>query len=135
MTDADTSLAVLRKMVIAFRDERDWKQYHTPKDLALAITVEAGELAEAFLWKAAAEVSDALGSEDYRTRIADEMADVLIYLLCMAEATDIDLSEAVTAKVRKNEVKYPVHLARGSARKYTELHGGRSESVAADHVE
>jgi dCTP diphosphatase len=121
MTDSDTTVATLRDRAVVFRDERDWMQFHLPKDLALAVTVEAGELGELFLWKLPDEVTNGLASPEFRTRLADEMADVLIFLLYLAEATGVDLSEAVDAKIRKNGAKYPVERSRGSAAKYTEL--------------
>ena len=121
MTDYDTTLAALRARALAFRDARDWGQFHLPKDLALGIAVEAGELGELFLWKTPAAVTAALDNEAFRAALADEAADVLLYLLYLSEATGIDLAEAVTAKLIRNEARYPVERARGSARKYTEL--------------
>lgn len=115
------SIRELQQAVIAFRDERDWAQFHLPKDLALGLSVEAGELAELFLWKSKAEVETALQEQKFRTRLADEMADVLVFLLYLAGASNIDLGAAVQNKVKKNAEKYPVEKARGSAAKYTEL--------------
>jgi dCTP diphosphatase len=118
MTD---SIAALQKAVIAFRDQRDWKQFHLPKDLALGLSVEAGELAELFLWKTKAEIETALQEQKFRGRLADELADVLVFLLYLAESSGIQLGEAVLAKMEKNGQKYPVEKARGSSTKYTEL--------------
>ncbi len=115
------SLSKLQEAVIAFRDERDWEQFHLPKDLALGLSIEAGELAELFLWKTQAEVETALQEPKFKGRLADELADVLVFLLYLAESSSIDLGDAVIAKMAKNAEKYPVHKARGSATKYTDL--------------
>lgn len=96
-----------------FRDERDWKQFHNPKDLALALSVEASELLEVFLWKKP-EAADA-------TKVKEELADVLAYALLIADAYDFDVQEIVLEKIALNEKKYPVSLAKGRADKYNEL--------------
>ena len=121
MTDVDTTVAALRDRAVAFRDERDWRQFHTPKDLTLAIAAEAGELAEVFLWKTPEEVEEALADPEQREHLSEEMADVLLYLLCLADVTGVDLSQAVEAKLAVNAARYPVERSRGSARKYTDL--------------
>lgn len=114
-------LAHLTSRILAFRDARNWRPFHTPKDLALALNVEAGELAELFLWKTEAEATAMAEDPARRTAIADELADVTIYALLLAHHYGIDLGEAVVAKLEKNELKYPVERARGNARKYTEF--------------
>ncbi len=119
--DHDTTLEALRRAVIAFRDERDWEQFHRPKDLALALLVEAGELGELLLWRTDEELRAALAEPELRERLADELADVQAFIFYLAEAVGLDLSSAVRAKLVKNALKYPVEKARGSARKYTEL--------------
>jgi dCTP diphosphatase len=111
----------LVRAVLAFRDERDWRQFHNPKDLAISITLEAAELLEHFQWKTAAEVESFLTIEENRRRLGEEMADVLILLVSLADAVGLDLLEAARAKLRMNAAKYPVERARGSARKYDEL--------------
>lgn len=121
MTDVDTTVAALRDRAVAFRDERDWRQFHTPKDLTLAIAAEAGELAEVFLWKTPEEVEAALAHPAQREHLSEEMADVLLYLLCLADVAGVDLSQAVEAKLAINAARYPVERSRGSARKYTDL--------------
>ena len=96
-----------------FRDERDWKQFHNPKDLALALSIESGELLEAFLWKS---------SEDADIeKVKEELADVFAFAFLMADAYDFDVKQIVMEKIGKNEEKYPVEKAKGTARKYTEL--------------
>lgn len=112
---------LLRRAVIAFRDERDWAQFHNPKDLAMGLSIEAAELAELFLWKRPAEAEDALADPAFRSRLADELADVQVYLLYLADAAGLSLPAAVRDKMRKNAEKYPVDRAKGSAAKYTEL--------------
>jgi dCTP diphosphatase len=108
----------LVEAVLAFRDERDWRQFHTPKDLAISICLEAAELLEHFQWKGPAEVAASLQSEAQRLRVADEMADVLILLISMADVVGIDLVEAAKRKLAENARKYPVDRAKGNARKY-----------------
>ena len=117
---SDTFEAIQAEAVL-FRDDRDWAQFHLPKDLALGLGIEAGELGELFLWKTADEVRRALEDDVFRSRLAEEMADVQMFLLYLAEASGISLPEAVRAKLKVNAEKYPVEKARGTARKYTEL--------------
>ena len=96
-----------------FTEERDWAQFHNAKDLALAISIEASELNECFLWKSADE-----GNGD---KIKDELADILIYALLFADKYNFDLNEIISQKLDKNEKKYPVDKAKGNAKKYTDL--------------
>lgn len=107
-------LEELIREIIGFRDERDWAQFHTPRNLAMALSVEAGELLERFLWTQNEEETDEDG-------IAEEVADVLIYALLICHGQGIDPGEAIRAKLQKNEQKYPVELARGKAVKYDRL--------------
>lgn len=111
----------LVKAVLAFRDERDWKQFHNPKDLAISITLEAAELLEQFQWKTAGEVETFLAAEENRRRLGAEMADILILLVSLADAAGLDLLEAARVKLRENAAKYPVERVKGSAKKYDEL--------------
>lgn len=117
MTDSISSLS---KKVINFRDERDWKQFHTPKDLAISISIEAAELLECFQWKNDKAVSDYLSSEK-SLDVNEEMADVLIYLIGLADVLGIDLIKAANDKLNRNASKYPAEKAKGNAKKYTEL--------------
>ena len=121
---ATVTLADLVAAVCRFRDERDWSQFHTPKNLAAATAIEAAELQERFLWKTDAEVDRDLADAAKRAGVADEIADVVMFAMLLADRLGIDLAEAITAKLAANEQKYPVNLARGNARKYTELRGG-----------
>ncbi|MBM3390399.1 MAG: nucleotide pyrophosphohydrolase [Betaproteobacteria bacterium] len=110
----------LRDRLRAFAREREWDRYHTPKNLAMALIVEAAELAEHFQWLTAEE-SQSLRHGDKREDIRDELADVLIYLIELADTLDIDLAAAARDKIGKNALKYPVDKARGNAKKYDEL--------------
>lgn len=103
--------------VLQFRDDRNWRQFHTPKDLAISMNLEAAELLEIFQWSG----SDVDCSEAQLTKLRDELADVLSYCILMADVCGLDLDEIMNEKVTKNEAKYPVEKARGSAAKYTEL--------------
>ncbi len=111
----------LVKAVLAFRDQRDWRQFHNPKDLAISITLEAAELLEHFQWKTPAEVEGFLADPQNRRQVGEEMADVLILLVSMADAIGLDLVKAAWAKLEANARKYPVERAKGTAKKYDQL--------------
>lgn len=117
MGDAAT-LEELGETVAAFVARREWEAFHNPKDLALALSVEAAELLEIFRWKGREEVGAALPA--LREAIADELADVLIYALSMANAASIDLTEAVQGKLNRNEARFPVEEYRGRAEREDE---------------
>ena len=102
--------------VLKFRDDRDWRQFHTPKDLAISLSLEAAELLELFQWSGAD-----LECPGNRDKLREELADVLSYCILMADVCGLDLDEIMNEKVAKNEAKYPVEKAWGSAAKYTEL--------------
>ena len=102
-----------------FRDERDWKQFHNHKDMALSLVLEAAEVLEHFQWKSTQEVDQ--HAEDCKTEIADELADVAIYSFELADNLGINLSQAIENKIKKNALKYPVEKAKGSIKKYTRL--------------
>jgi NTP pyrophosphatase (non-canonical NTP hydrolase) len=108
-----TQLQQLTDLLIKFRDARDWKQFHNPKDLALAISIESSELLEAFLWKPAESVPV--------EKVKEEIADVFAYLVMLADHYNLDLEQVVREKVQQNEVKYPVDKAKGKSNKYNEL--------------
>jgi NTP pyrophosphatase (non-canonical NTP hydrolase) len=118
--DESTTLGELKDMARRFTDERDWEQFHHPKDLAMGICLEAGELMEPFLWKNL-DVDEIRADEGLMEKVREELADVLILSLCMANTLGIDVSDAVRGKMALNEKKYPVDKARGRADKYTEL--------------
>lgn len=113
------TIAELTTRVLKHRDERDWAQFHTPKELAISLTVEAGELLALMQWKSGAELTDYL--EQKREALRDELADVLHSLLLLANDLQVDLSEALEQKLIKDAAKYPIEKARGQARKYDEL--------------
>ena len=112
-------LKTLAEKVIAFRDERDWKQFHNPKDVALSLMLEAAEVIELFQWQEGESVHAT--AEKKKAELAEELADVLYYTLLMAHDLQIDLASALIAKLKKNAEKYPADKARGSNKKYTEL--------------
>ena len=105
-----------------FRDARDWSQFHTPKNLAAAIAIEAAELQERFLWKTDKEIERDLKDDAKRDAVVEEVADVFLLTLLLADRLEIDVGKAIADKLAANKQKYPVALARGNARKYSELH-------------
>lgn len=113
----------LLKKILAFRDARDWEQFHTPRNLAAALAIEAAELQEVMLWKTEDEVRELLDSPKI-TRLEEELGDVLIFALLLADAIGVDPAEAVRRKLQENAAKYPEDQARGRADKYTELQDG-----------
>lgn len=113
--------ADLTERLIAFRDARDWKQFHGLKNLLLSLNLEASELLELAQWKRDDEMEALIGDAAFSEKLADESADVFLYLLLIAEHAGIDLIAAAEAKIAKNEAKYPVEKSRGNATKYTEL--------------
>lgn len=115
----EETLAALKRLVADFRDERDWKQFHNPKDLALALSIEASELLEHFLWISSEHSSEVV--EENRQAVEEEMADVFAFLLALADATGTDLGRALKRKMEKNRLKYPVEKSQGVATKYDRL--------------
>jgi len=111
-----TSLEQLQQRLHDFARERDWEQFHSPKNLSMALTVEAGELQEIFQWLTE-DQSKSL-DDDQRNHVAEEMADVLLYLCRLADVLDIDLLHSATDKLEKNARKYPADEVRGSAEKH-----------------
>jgi len=103
----------ITEKLIAFRDERDWAQFHNPKDLAVALNIEAGELLEAFLWKNSIDAD--------KEKVKEELADVFAYAFLIAAKYGFDVEEIVSEKINKNAAKYPVEKAKGTAKKYDEL--------------
>ena len=114
-------LDVLLERVRAFRDERDWRRFHTPKDLAVSLSIEAAELLEHFQWRSDSEIAADLADEGRRADVGREMADVLILLLSAADVVGVDLHAATLAKIEENARKYPVERCRGRADKYDRL--------------
>lgn len=114
-----TDLAELTRLVCAFRDARDWRQFHTLRSLIVSLNLEAGELLELTQWQSDASIEALPRNPAGREALADEMADVLMYLVLLADTSGIDLGDATRAKLAKNERKYPVERALGSSAKYT----------------
>lgn len=110
------SIRELTEMAVAFRDARDWKQFHNPKDLAISISLEAAELLEVFQWSGTNTEAD---TEKKIEKVREELADVFLYGMLMADALNLDISEIVTAKLDLNNKKYPAEKAYGRADKYT----------------
>lgn len=113
------SIQELTAEICAFRDARDWKQFHNPKELAVAITAEAGELLQHFVWQSAEQSEKRI--VERKAEIESEMADVAILLFELAGNCGVDLAAAMRAKIARNEVRYPVDKAKGSNKKYNEL--------------
>lgn len=108
-----SEIKTLTAEIVSFIQERDWEQFHQPKDTALALSIEASELNEAFLWKREDEVDI--------NKIKEELADVLIYSLDLARQYNLDVEQIIRTKIQKNREKYPVVKCKGSSKKYTEL--------------
>jgi NTP pyrophosphatase (non-canonical NTP hydrolase) len=116
---SNATIGELTQLLLKFVHERDWMQFHNPKDMAISLTLEAAEVLELTQWKNGAELDAHLAQR--RENLADELADVLFWVLELAHHFQIDLGAAFRAKIAKNEVKYPVDKAKGLAKKYTEL--------------
>jgi len=109
----------LTQLINQFREERDWKQFHKPKDMVISLMLEASEVAELFQWKTEEEM-EAMRTPQGNEDLADELSDVLAYLLQIAHDHNIDLKEAFLRKMEKSAKKYPIEKARGNKKKYTE---------------
>ena len=121
LTDSTTTVADLKTRVLAFVRARDWEQFHNPKNLSMALAAETGELMEHFLWATPEQAQGIAHDPAKRAKIADELADVVIYALEFANITGLDLATAIEAKMAANAKKYPVEKAKGRSEKYTEL--------------
>lgn len=117
MNDSNTNLAALRRLVADFVAERDWQQFHDPKNLSMAIAIEAAELMEHFQWIRSEQVGEALADAGLRDQVRDEIADVLCFALALANVLQIDLSQAIEQKMIRNRAKYPADACRGNYRK------------------
>jgi NTP pyrophosphatase (non-canonical NTP hydrolase) len=121
MTDATTTTGELKARLQAFVRERDWEQFHAPKNLSMALAAEAAELMEHFLWATPEQSRAVVQDPVKRAKIAEELADIVIYALEFANATQLDLAAAIDAKMAANAKKYPVEKAKGRSEKYDEL--------------
>ncbi len=115
------SIEELTARLIQFRDDRNWQQFHSLKDLIISLNLEAGEVLELTQWISAEEFETTIKDGKAKMRLQEECGDVLAYLLLICEKADIDLLQATADKISQNEKKYPVDKARGTAKKYTEL--------------
>ena len=109
----------LQGMVVKFRDKRDWKQFHNPKDMALSLTLEAAEVLEHFQWKSPEEIDRYIKTS--KDKVGEELSDVFYWVLLMANDLDINLEKSFKSKLIQNGKKYPVKKAKGTHKKYTEL--------------
>eukprot|EP01069_Polyplicarium_translucidae_P001860 Polyplicarium_translucidae@DN1830_c0_g1_i3.p1 len=110
----------VRQRAREFAEARDWNQFHAPRNLLLALVGEVGELCEIFQWKGSVETGLVTWTAEERSRVRDELADVAVYLVRLADRCDIDLPAAIWDKMDKNDKKYPAHLSRGRSNKYTD---------------
>lgn len=115
------NLPLILQNMDTFVKERDWDQFHTVKNLAMALSVESSELVEIFQWLTEKQSMEARNDPKLKGKVEDEVADVFFYLLRIVSKMDIDLEQAVLAKMKKNAEKYPVEKSKGSVKKYTEL--------------
>ncbi len=120
-TDSSTTVAEIKTRVLAFARERDWEQFHAPKNLSMALAAEAGELMEHFLWATPEASRTVVADPAKRAKIEEELADVVIYALEFANMTGIDVAAVIEKKMAANAAKYPVEKAKGRSDKYTEL--------------
>ena len=121
MNDSDTQIDDLKKRILAFAKERDWEQFHSPKNLSMAISAEAAELMEHFLWQSAESSRVEVLEQPLREKITEEIADILIFAFEFSNIAKIDIASAITHKMKKNALKYPVEKSKGRSTKYTEL--------------
>ncbi|WP_201492824.1 nucleotide pyrophosphohydrolase [Rubrivivax sp. A210] len=111
----------MSEALTAFARERDWEQFHSPKNLVMALTGEVGELSEIFQWMSEEDSKRAAGHPQHAQAVRDELADVLLYVVRLADVLGVDLNAAAEHKLKANAAKYPVSKARGSSKKYTEI--------------
>lgn len=119
--DETTTVAEIKTRVLEFARERDWEQFHAPKNLSMALAAEAGELMEHFLWASSEESRETARDPVKRAKIEEELSDVVIYAIEFANMTGIDLAAAIERKMAANAAKYPVEKAKGRSVKYDEL--------------
>ena len=111
--DRETTLGELKELVEEFVSERDWSQFHTPKNLSMALAIEASELMDLFKWYTDDQVKDRISSKPMFDEASDELSDVIIYALCFANRNGIDVADAIKSKIEKNRSKYPADKFRG----------------------
>lgn len=111
--DQTTTIEQLKQAMVKFRDQRDWRQFHTPKNLAMGVAIEAAELMEHFQWITVDKSEEVVHDPQQRRQIGEELADVMSYLLCLASVMDLDVAQTFLAKLERNAEKYPVEKCRG----------------------
>ena len=121
MKDAETNLQEIKDKVLAFAKERDWEQFHSPKNLSMAISAEAAELMEHFLWQSSDQSRLDVQQVAIHDKVAEELADILIFSIQFANVTGLSLSTIIDHKMQQNAKKYPIEKARGRSDKYTDL--------------
>tara|TARA_B100000959_G_C14993875_1_gene629236 strand:+ start:2607 stop:2978 length:372 start_codon:yes stop_codon:yes gene_type:complete len=119
--DSNASINDLKEMFKKFRDDRNWKQFHTPKNLAQAISIESNELMEEFLWKTDEEIEGLFQEEEFRQKVSHELADILAFCINFANVMNIDVTQAINEKMTHNQKKYPVEKSKGNATKYNQF--------------
>jgi NTP pyrophosphatase (non-canonical NTP hydrolase) len=120
--DQDTCLQEIKDRVLAFAKARDWEQFHSPKNLSMAISAEAAELMEHFLWQSPEQSIEDLSCGKLRAKAEEELADILIFAIEFANVSGMDIAHIIDAKMKRNAEKYPVDKAKGRSDKYTDLH-------------
>ncbi|HIE29913.1 TPA: nucleotide pyrophosphohydrolase [Candidatus Poribacteria bacterium] len=121
MSNQDTTIQELLDLCLKFRDDRDWKQFHTPKDLTVAMAIEVSEILEHLRFKSDVEIADELKDDQKKLEIGYELADALYFLLLLSDAVGVDLADIFKKNLKITAKKYPIHLSRGSNKKYTQL--------------
>jgi len=119
--DKKTNIQEIKEKIKHFIGERDWEQFHHPKELAISISLEAAELLELFQWKEKQSLEDLRNDKKLMQKLKEELADIMIYAIDVANYTGIDVSDAIIEKLKKNAEKYPIEKAKGSNKKYNEL--------------
>ena len=114
-------LEELKKRIIKFRDERDWKQFHSVQHLINALSIEVSELSELFLWKTESEINQSLKNDDFQENVNDEIADILNYLMLISDKLSVDIIKASNNKINKNQKKYPIDKFSGVSTKYNKI--------------
>ena len=119
--DSDTTLSEAKQMISQFVEERDWLQYHDPKNLVMAMMSEVGELADQFRWVSNTESRALAISPEHAEEVSDELADIMMFAIEFASVCDIDIASAIITKLKKNAERYPIEKAKGSCKKYDRL--------------
>ncbi len=121
LADDNTKISEIKRIIKDYCDKRDWDQFHSAKNLAIALSCEASEVLEPLRFKSDKEIEEMMNNKEFRISISEEMADVLYFLLRLSQRYNIDISNAFEEKMKKNELKYPVEKSKGSNKKYTEF--------------